>query len=112
MILVELSGRNALGRDLFEQERIALFAGREEDEDEGKGKTTDGFPNEEHCKSCLPSGYNSKCAQSLSGLSETIAASTASARGMRGFAGFASGRSSTKSPRGLEACSELVEVRS
>lgn len=111
MVLVELSGQNALGRDLFEEERTALFSDREgisEEEKEGKRKSS--FPNEEHCKTCLPSGFNSKCAQSLSGLSETIAASTASARGMRGYSGFGGGRSNLKSARGLEVCSELVEL--
>ncbi|GMH76122.1 hypothetical protein TrST_g9457 [Triparma strigata] len=110
MVLVELSGQNALGRDLFEAERTVLFSGRKGTSEEGKEGKRTSFPNIDYCKTCLPSGFNSKCAQSLSGLSETIAASTASARGMRGYAGFGGGRSNLKRARGLEACSELVEL--
>ena len=74
MVLIELSAQNALGGDLYQEEKRKLF---------GSGSVGEGvvvhavnFPDLEYCRSSLPPGYNSKCAQSLSALSDTIAAST------------------------------------
>jgi len=105
MVFIELSGQNALGSDLFHEEKMKLFCSGSA----GEGAVLHAveFPDLEYCRSSLPPGFNSKCAQSLSALSDTIAASTASARGMRGYDNL---RPSVKKSRGLGACGELVEL--
>ncbi|GMH48731.1 hypothetical protein TrRE_jg8229, partial [Triparma retinervis] len=124
-VLTDLVGRCSIGNDAFEEEKAGIGKERKmfgeqklaleskSVECRVKGATAV-LGKVAYYTSPLPPGYNSKCANSLSNLSETIAACAVTARGLRGYdhIGFThrsnNGRLDIAKATELEICAELT----
>ena len=124
-VLTDLVGRCSIGNDAFEAEKAAMVKDRnmtgerikalesKRVECRVKGATA-ALGKVTYYTSPLPPGYNSKCANSLSNLSETIAACAVTARRFKGYDHFGfshrskNGRLDIAKATELEICAEFA----